>query len=138
MSASRRRDAWGGNLREYREDTLPAHKNEGRPERVAPGGSGIRQAGKEAVIRSKQDIRKWMPGHTCFKERIAAPEWLKPGSAKVDVGIVEGQATSGRRQAASAPKAPAEQGGGGKARVKLAIEPVREDGWHPMGLVEVV
>ena len=101
----------------------------------------FRQAGREEVIHSKQDIRKWMPGHSWFKERVAAPGWLRPGSAKVDVGIVEeGEGASGRRQA------PAEQDvlrqqateATKAVRVKLAIEPVREDGWHPMGLVDVV
>ncbi len=78
----------------------------------------FRQAGREKVIHSKQSLRVWLPGHTWFKERITVPEWLKPGSAKVDVGIIDAQSNT--------------------AKVKLAIEEVREDGWHPMGLVEVV
>jgi len=61
---------------------------------------------------------EWLPGHTWFKERIAAPAWLKPGSAKVDVGLVEAETS--------------------RPRVKLAIENVRDDGWHPMALVEVL
>jgi len=70
-----------------------------------------------------------MPGHSWFKERVAAPGWLKPGSAKVDVGIVEGKFREQDSRNTGDTKA---------ARVKLAIEPVREDGWHPMGLVDVV
>jgi hypothetical protein len=78
----------------------------------------FRQAGREAVVHSKQDIRTWMPDHTWFSERITAPTWLKPGGAKVDVGIVDTE-TNG-------------------PRVKLAIEEIREDDWHPVALVEVV
>lgn len=78
----------------------------------------FRQAGREEIIHSKQDLRTWLPGHTWFKERIAAPAWLKPGSAKVDVGLVEAETS--------------------RPRVKLAIENVRDDGWHPMALVEVL
>jgi hypothetical protein len=78
----------------------------------------FRQAGKEEVIHSKQDIRTWMPDHTCFAERITAPVWLKPGGAKLDVGVVDPETNT--------------------PRVKLAVEGIREDGWHPMALVEVV
>jgi hypothetical protein len=78
----------------------------------------FRQAGREEVVRSEQDIRTWMPDHTCFSERITAPTCLKPGGAKVDVGIVDAETS--------------------EPRVKLAIEEIREDGWHPMALVEVV
>ena len=34
----------------------------------------FRQNGREEVVPSKKDIRKWMPDHTWFSERIAAPE----------------------------------------------------------------
>jgi len=93
------------------------------------------------VIHSKQDIRKWMPGHSWFKERVAAPGWLKPGSAKVDVGIVEGKfrEQDSRNTGKQFREQDSRNTGDTKAaRVKLAIEPVREDGWHPMGLVDVV
>lgn len=85
----------------------------------------FRQGGREAVVQSKQDIRTWMPGHTWFSERVTAPAWLQPGAAKVDVGIVDGR---GQEQA------PAERE---VARVRLAIEGVREDGWHPMAMLVV-
>ena len=78
----------------------------------------FRQGGKEEVVHSKQDIRTWMPDHTCFSERVTAPAWLKPGGAKLDVGIVDPETD--------------------RPRVKLAIEGMREDGWHPMALVDVV
>lgn len=78
----------------------------------------FRQNGREEVVESKKDIRKWMPDHTWFSERIAAPEWLRPGSAKLDVGIVDSDTD--------------------EPRVKLAVEQIRDDGWHPMALVDVV
>jgi hypothetical protein len=77
----------------------------------------FRQNGREEVVHSRQDIRKWMPDHTWFSERITGPEWLRPGSAKVDVGIVDPETD--------------------EPRVKLAVESIREDGWHPMAWVEV-
>jgi hypothetical protein len=99
----------------------------------------FRQNGREEVVCSRQDIREWMPGHTWFEERVAAPGWLRTGAAKVEVGIVEWQG-----------QAPAEQRGFGaeaseatsscptRPRVKLAAEGVREDGWYPVAFVEVV
>lgn len=90
----------------------------------------FRQGEKEEVVLSKQDIRTWMPDHTWFAERIPAPAWLKRGSSEVEVGIVD--ATD--RPADSAPGARTEQH---RPRVKLAIEGVRDDGWHPLAMVEV-
>jgi hypothetical protein len=78
----------------------------------------FRQANREEVLHSRQDIRTWLPGHAWFKDRITAPAWLKPGSAKLDVGIVDP--------------------GTNTPRVKLAIEDRREDDWHPMAFVECV
>ncbi len=53
-----------------------------------------------------------------FEDAIKAPAFLKPGgSAKLDVGLVDGT---------------------GQAKVKLAIEGVRQDGWHPMTMIDVV
>jgi len=78
----------------------------------------FRQNGREGIVQSKQDLRGWLPGYVWFSDRVTPPAWLKPGAAKVDVGIVD----------------PAS----GKPRVRLAIENVREDGWHPMAIVGVV
>jgi len=78
----------------------------------------FRQGDRAAVVHSKQDIRKWMPEHTWFSERVAVPAWLKPGAAKVDVGVIDPETN--------------------EPRVKLAVEEIREDGWHPMALMDVV
>ena len=90
----------------------------------------FRQNGREEVVRSKQDIRTWLPGYMFFSERVAAPAWLVAGGAKVDVGIVQDK-RPGQEQA------PAERTSD-RPRVKLAIGNVREDWWHPMALVGVV
>ena len=81
-------------------------------------GYRFRQNGREQVVQSKKDIRKWMPDHTWFSEPVTAPEWLRPGSAKLDVGVVDPETA--------------------EPQVKLAIEQIRDDGWHPMTLVDVM
>ncbi len=86
-----------------------------RPYRLA---YRFRQNSKTEVVRSKQDIRKWMPGHTWFTEGVTFPQWLRPGSAKVDVGVVDPETE--------------------KPRVKLAIQDLRDDGWHPIAMMDVV
>jgi len=50
----------------------------------------FRQGGRELVVRSAQDIRKWMPNEqTWFRDKITFPEQLAPGEVKVDIGMVE-------------------------------------------------
>ncbi len=78
----------------------------------------FRQGRTARVVYSGQDVRTWLPEYTWFSESITLPEGLEPGTAKVDVGIVD----------------PATD----KARVRFAIEEVLEDGWHPMGNVNVM
>jgi len=94
----------------------------------------FRQGRRSEVVCSKQDIRTWMPGHTWFRETIAAPKWLRKGEAELDVGIVEAE-TEEARHAGGRRRAPAEPG---QARVKLALEGVREDGWCAVAFVDVV
>ncbi len=79
----------------------------------------FRQDGKEEIITSKQDVRTWLPGQVWFEDAISAPAFLKPGvSAKVDVALVDPETK--------------------QPRVKFAIEGVRQDGWHPMTMLDVV
>jgi hypothetical protein len=78
----------------------------------------FRQGGKTEVIHSRQDIRTWMPDHTWFSERITFPRWGKPGSVKVDVGLIDAETDT--------------------PKVKLAIDDVRPDGWHPLAMMDVV
>jgi hypothetical protein len=78
----------------------------------------FRQAGREKVVHSKQDIRKWMPGHSWFNDFVNVPGSLKKGAVKMDVGIVDAKTN--------------------EPKVKLAIESVRKDGWHPLAIMDVV
>ncbi len=78
----------------------------------------FRQGGKEELVHSKADIRKWMPDHTWFSEKITFPRTLERGEVKVDVGIVEKKT--------------------GKPRVRFAIRKVLDDGWHPLTSMDVV
>ena len=78
----------------------------------------FRQGGRSEVVHSRQDIRKWMPDHSCFSETVELPGWLKPGALKMDVGIVDPETD--------------------EPKVKLAIEDLRKDGWHPLAMMDVV
>ena len=78
----------------------------------------FRQGDRSKVVRLKADIRTWMPGHTCFEERIAVPRGLAKGEAKVDLVIV---------------------GKDDKPRVWFAIQgPTTGDGWHPLTSMDIV
>ena len=84
-----------------------------RPYRLA---LRFRQRGGSVVVPLRQDIRGWLPGHRWFDEKVALPRSLKPGEAKVDLGIV---------------------GDDGRPRVWFAIEGALVDGWHPLTSVDV-
>ncbi len=77
----------------------------------------FRQREVEVVAPFKEDIRTWLPGQKWFEEPITIPANLHPGPAKVDIGLID-----------PATKQP---------KVRFAIEGVREDGWHPMTLVDI-
>jgi hypothetical protein len=76
----------------------------------------FRQGADEEVVLSRQDVRKWLPGHSWFPERITIPKSLRPGGAQFGVGIVD---------EANTPV------------VRLAIKEVCEDGWHLLTTVQV-
>ncbi|MHC4714644.1 MAG: DUF4832 domain-containing protein [Planctomycetota bacterium] len=78
----------------------------------------FRQGKKEKIVRSKQDIRKWLPDHNFFRETVKFPKGFKPGTVAVDCGIID----------------PATK----KPVVKLAVEPVGDDGWHPLTYMDAV
>ncbi len=77
----------------------------------------FRQRGGETVVPLKNDIRTWKPGHHWFKEEITVPATLQAGPTKVDLGIIDPTTR--------------------QAKVRFAVEGVREDGWFPMTLVDV-
>jgi len=78
----------------------------------------FRQGDRHEIVLLKADIRKWLPDHTWFSEKVLFPKTLRPGEVKVDMGIVE----------------PAT----GKVRVRFAIEEVLPDGWHPLSSMDVL
>ncbi len=78
----------------------------------------FRQGGREEVVRSEQDIRTWMPGHTWFQETVTFPKELVPGVTEVDVAIVRPDTN--------------------EPVVKFASEEVLDDGWHPMARMDVL
>jgi hypothetical protein len=78
----------------------------------------FRQPGRTRVVRLTQDIRTWLPGIHWFSETIAVPSDLKPGEAKVDLGIVNMDSDT--------------------PRVRFANEGNLEDGWHPLTSIEIL
>lgn len=75
------------------------------------------QGKRSFIVPFKQDIRKWMPGHSWFEETIKLPDKLKPGEAKVALGITDEK---------------------DNLKVRFAIKPMDPDGWHTLTNVDVV
>jgi hypothetical protein len=74
--------------------------------------------GKTAyVVRFRNDIRKWMPDLTFFREKIRFPRQLKEGEVRVSCGIVNDE---------------------DKPVVRFAIKDVEPDGWHPLTGMDVL
>ena len=78
----------------------------------------FRQGKTEAVVRVKTDLRTWMPGDTVIDARMFFPKTLKPGEVEVDIGIVDETMK--------------------EAKVLFAIQPRREDRWHPLSRMDVI
>jgi len=74
------------------------------------------QGKRHHVVTLKEDIRKWLPDLTHFKETVALRPTLRPGPAAVACGIVD---------AADRPA------------VKLAVKAVDPEGWHPLTHLDV-
>jgi len=85
-----------------------------RPYRLA---LRFRQGKSSHVVRFKEDIRKWLPGHNFFREALAVPPELQPGEVKVALGIVDETDTP---------------------RVGFAIDGKTDEGWHPLTSMDVV
>lgn len=77
----------------------------------------FRQGRKSVVVKSKQDIRTWMPGNTWFEDSVVVPAELKKGVASVDMGIVDSAE---------------------KPVVWFAIKGSLVDGWHPMTHMDIL
>ena len=74
------------------------------------------QGRRRHVVRLRQDIRKWMPDLTHFRERFCVPKALKRGAAEVSCAIVDDR---------------------DKPVVRLAVKRRDGDGWHPLTHMDV-
>ncbi len=77
----------------------------------------FRQGKLSKIVRFKQDIRTWLPGHTWFEENILMPAGFKKGEVKLDLAILDEA---------------------NKPKVWLAIKGEKVDGWHAMTSMDVV
>ena len=77
----------------------------------------FRQGRRSHVVRLKEDIRKWLPGHAWFEESVTLPKGLSKGEVKVDLGIVDET---------------------GAPRVRFALDGATRDGWHPLTSIDAL
>ena len=75
------------------------------------------QGKKHKIITLKQDIRKWLPGFSHFKEQLIIPHALKKGEVKLSCAIIDENH---------------------KPIVKLAIKDIDQDGWHPITYMDIL
>jgi len=75
----------------------------------------FRQSPVFRIVRFQEDIRRWRPGYSWFREKILLPRGFGKGQIKVDLGIINDQ---------DVPK------------VFFAIKDERLDGWHPVANME--
>jgi hypothetical protein len=76
----------------------------------------FRQGRNAHTVVFKEDIRRWLPGVSWFKEPVTIPRGLKKGTAEVAVGIVDDTGTP---------------------KVRLAIKPQDPDGWHSVAKMNI-
>ena len=74
------------------------------------------QGKKEEIVEFKEDIRRWLPDYSTFRENIVFPQGFNHGEVKVACGIVNDRS---------------------EPVVKLAIKKVDIKGWHALTSMDV-
>ena len=77
----------------------------------------LRHEQKTVILPASVDIRQWLPGDIVWEESLELPDEMPLGTYHLEVAIV----------------APATL----EPRVRLAIEGRADDGWYPMGEIEI-
>jgi hypothetical protein len=85
--------------------------------RAFPLALRLRNSSHSEIILTEADIRTWLPGDSLFDSSVTLPASIPAGVYSLDLGILD-----------SATKSP---------KIKLAIEGRREDGWDPLGSIQV-
>lgn len=78
----------------------------------------LTQERRSHLHHSAADIREWLPGDVWLRERLTVPETFKPGKVMLHAGIIDPET--------------------GTPRVRFAVEETDEEGWVPLGTIEVV
>jgi uncharacterized protein DUF4832/glycosyl hydrolase family 42 (putative beta-galactosidase) len=73
----------------------------------------LRSAETNAVIRLPADVRKWLPGDAVFDGTVYVPDYLKPGTYRLRVGLLDPRTE--------------------QPAIRLAIQGRDADGWYDMG-----
>jgi hypothetical protein len=79
----------------------------------------FRQGSARSVVPLKADLRTWLPGDAILIDSATFPKSLKRGEVDVDIGIID-------------------EANPATGRVLFAIEPRRDDRWHPLTKMDVV
>jgi len=77
----------------------------------------LSQGKKVKIVKFKEDIRTWLPGHKWFKDSIVFPKGFKKGEVKLALGIVNDKDTP---------------------KVWFAITEKTDKGWHPLTSVDAL
>ena len=70
------------------------------------------------ILETNADILDWMPGDTLHDDAVFLPKDIPPAIYRLEIAIIHPETR--------------------KPAVKLAVESVGEDGWYPLGEIEVV
>ena len=77
----------------------------------------LTQGERTHVHRSPADVKTWLPGDAWLEEEIAIPEDFQPGTAALHAALVHPEDKT--------------------RKVKLANEGTDDDGWLPLGTIEI-
>jgi hypothetical protein len=71
----------------------------------------------DTVVRVPVDLRTWLPGDAVFDGALFLPENVRPGTRRIQVGILSART--------------------GQPAIRLAIEGRQSDGWYDAGTIEI-
>jgi len=77
----------------------------------------LQSSARSSTMRTRAEVRKWLPGDAVFEDTLYVPEDLKPGAYRLRLALLDSRTL--------------------QPAIRLAIEGRQSDGWYDLGAITV-